>query len=461
MCNETATSEAGRCFEEQVENMKEYLVYSILDVVRRRMATTAGTDIAPDYRYAQLATQMQSGHWAFEVGLKTLIENSQGEYKRTHDLPKLYSKLRGVNPQAFDDLDKVYRDTVNFYRLNDLEEDLSGYLARVGKEKVFERLRYAALDQPAVAFRDVPLSEVYFELLAVLKDYEKLGLRPFHLPSLRIDQQVVDVLTGAMTSAPDEFERRKDAWTWLCNKVKSDSMAWRDLLLHARRRDFRLEEAQSDRVEVLLRGAYETLTGREQNSDVHVDPALNYYLRRIAYVPRGSEQTRGTPRPSLSDESDDVTFGQISSPSGKYLGSVSKLPDGAWVVDPPNAQRLTFEMKGDAVLYVARAQTRILRVHLGEGKRQDVRIVHDKDYIEWPTVAVGDDWQPPAGPDDATLVFWDECPFEVGDSLEAALLPFDDDFRSVLRIKAKVHSRTEQSCVIRGDWVVDVRKDTD
>ena len=283
--------------------MKEHLVYSILDVVRQDLATSAGTDMVPDYHYAQLAKQMQSGHWAFEVGLKTLIEKSQGEYRWTHDLPKLYSKLRSVNPQAFGDLDKVYRDTVNFYRLVELEDNLAGYLARVGKQEVFERLRYAALNRPQVAFRDVPLSQVYFELVAVIRDYEVSGLRTYHFPSRRVDQQVKDAVVHSMTSDPEEFERREAAWEWLCNLLMTDSEAWRDLLHRARQQDFRLEGAHNDRVEVLLRGAYDTLTSREQNSDVQPDPALNYYLRRIEYVPRGSEQNKGTPEPVLSSNS--------------------------------------------------------------------------------------------------------------------------------------------------------------
>ena len=417
--------------------------------------------MAPDYLYAQLAMQMQSGHWAFEIGLKTLIEASHAEYKWTHDLPKLYSNLRSVNPQAFCDLDKVYRDTVNFYRLTELEEDLSGYLARVGKQEVFERLRYAALNRPQVAFRDVPLSQVYFELLAVIRDYEVSGLRTYHFPSRRIDQQVEDAVVRAMTSDSEEFERRKTAWEWVCNLLKTDNLMWRDLLHRARQQDFRLEAAHNDRVEVLLRGAYDTLTSREQNSGVHFDPALNYYLRRMEYAARGAEQRKGTPAPVLSDTGEDALAARVLSPYGESLGMIAKNQDGAWLADPLNAQGFVFEEKDDAALYIVRAQTRILRTNLDQHHYKDVRIVHDMDHLPWPTMAVGDDWRMPDGPYEATLVFWDECPLEVGDQLDAALLPLDDESKSVLRIEAQVISRTERNCLIRGNWVVDVRKSTD
>ena len=433
--------------------MKEHLVYSILDVVRKDLATSAGTDMVPEYHYAQLAKQMQSGHWAFEVGLKTLIEKSQGEYKWTHDLLKLYFKLRSVNPQAFSDLDNVYRDTVNFYRLTELEDDLAGYLARVGKKEVFERLRYAALNRAQVAFRDVPLSQVYFELLAVLRDYEEIGLRARHFPSRRIAQQVEAAVVRAMTSDPEEFERRKDAWTWLCNLQETGDVSWRTLLHRAYQRDFRLEGAQSDRVELLLRKALETLTSRGQNSGVNFDPALDYYLSRIKYVPSGAEQNKGTPEPVLSGRGENDVIAQVSSPSGVSLGLIEKLQDGAWLARPQMTQGFAFEKKEDAALYVVRVKTRILRASLGQHQHKDVRIVHDMDHIEWPIEAVGDDWRLPAGPHDATLTFWDECPFEVGDSLDAALLPFDDEDKSVLRINAQVISQTERKCVIRGSWV--------
>ena len=434
--------------------MKEHLVYSILDVVIRDLATSAGTDMAPDYLYAQLARQMQSGHWAFEIGLKTLIENSQGEYKWTHDLSKLYSRLRNVNPQAFGDLDKVYRDTVNFYRLADLEDNLAGYLARVGKQEVFERLRYAALNLPQVAFRDVPLSLVYFELLAVIRDYEESGLRTYHFPSRRIDQRVEEAVIHAMASGPDEFERRKDALEWLSNLLNLDNLAWRNLLHRARQQDFRLEGAQNDRVEMLLREAFETLISREQNSDVQPDPALDYYLRRIEYVPKGAEQNKGTPEPMLNGNEENDVVARVTSPSGESLGLIRKLRDGAWVAGPFNAPGLTFEMKDDAALNMVRARTRTLRVYVNEHEHKDVRIVHDMDLFLESVRRTCDVWE-------TTLVFWDECPFEVGDSLEAALLPFDDEFKSVLRIESKVHSRTERKCLIRGNWEVDARNSTD
>ena len=94
---------------------------------------------------------------------------------------KLHSNcVRSLKGQAFGDQDKVYiADTVNFYRLVELEDNLAGYLARVGKQEVFERLRYAALNRPQVAFRDVPLSQVYFELVAVMT-----GLRSFWIANV-------------------------------------------------------------------------------------------------------------------------------------------------------------------------------------------------------------------------------------------------------------------------------------
>ena len=434
--------------------MKEHLVYSILDVVRRDLATAAGTDMAPDYHYAQVAKQMQSGHWAFEIGLKTLIEASDAEYKWTHDLPDLYSQLCSVNPQAFSDLDDVYRDTVKFYRLTELEDDLAGYLARVGKKEVFERLRYAALDRSQVAFRDVPLSQVYFELLAVLRDYEEIGLRTRHFPSRRIDRHVVDAVERSVASDPEEFERRKAAWEWLCNLLKTDNLAWRDVLHRARQQNFRLEGAENDRVEVLLRGAYEILIGREQNSDVHRDPALDYYLHRIRYVPSGAEQNKGTPEPVLSGRGENDVVAQVSSPSGVSLGLITKLADGAWVADPHSAGNVAFEAKDDAALYLVRVGTRTLRVYVNETEHKDEKIVHDMDWFLDPVKVKCSCWQ-------TTLVFWDECPLKLGCSLDAAMLPFDDASKSVLRIKAEVISRTERNCVIRGSWVVDVRKSTE
>ena len=342
-----------------------------------------------------------------------------------------------------------------------MEEDLSGYLARVGKQEVFERLRYAALDQPAVAFSDVPLSQVYFELLAVIRDYEKLGLRQSHFPSRRIDRRVEDAVSRAMESDTEEFERREAAWTWLCKLQKTEDLAWRDLLHRAHQRDFRLEGAKNDRVELLLRKALETLTSRDENSGVNFDPALYYYLRRIEYSPKGVEQQRGTPEPVLTDSSEDAVATRVLSPSGEALGMIAKKRDGAWIAEPLNAQGSAFEEKDDAALYVVRAQTRILRLNLGQHQYRDVRIVHDDDLLPWPTVAVGDSWGIPAGPYEATLCFWDNCPLDLGGTLDAALLPFDDQRESILRIEADLVSRTERTCLIRGNWVVDVRRSTD
>ena len=435
--------------------MKDHLVYSILDVVRKDLATSAGNDRVSDYHYAQLAKQMQSGHWAFEIGLKTLIEKSQGKCKAWgHDLFDLYSKLGCVNVKAFDDLNRVYSDTVDFYRCDDLEEDLSGHLARVGSKEVFVRLRYAALDKPAVAFVDVPLSQVYFELLAVLRDYEAIGLRTRHLPSLRIDQQVEDAVVRAVEGDPEEFERREEAWTWLCNKIESDNLAWRDLLHRARQQGFKLEGAPNDRVETLLSEAYSTLTSQERNSEVNPDPALDYYLRRIEYVPSGAEQNNCTLEPVLSGGAENDVVAQVCSPSGESLGLIERLSDGAWVANLSGGRHVVFETKDDAALYLVRVGTRTLRRYVNEGEHEDLRIVQDIDWFLEPVGRRRNVWE-------TKLVFWDECPLEVGDQLEAALLPFDDEHKSVLRIETQVVSCTEHNCVVRGGWFADVRRSTE
>ena len=156
----------------------------------------------------------------------------------------------------------------------------------------------------------------------------------------------------------------------------------------------------------------------------------------------------------LSSNAENDVIAQVSSPSGESLGLIEKLRDGAWVAEPFNVRGLTFEMKDDAALYVVRAGTRALRVYLHENEYKDVRIVHDMDWFLEPVSRGCNGWE-------TTLVFWDECPLEIGDQLDAALLPFDDESKSVLRIEAQVHSRTERSCVIRGSWAVDLRRDTD
>ena len=110
----------------------------------------------------------------------------------------------------------------------------------------------------------------------------------------------------------------------------------RSALEVAVRQDFAIKD-DDEFVSQTLRDAY---TDLQQSKD----PAVIYFLRTLAYLPKGSQIRNPDVVPEVEWFSQDQTRGMVVTPAGTHLGFVEKLPDGAWEITP-----LTESSKGNAI----------------------------------------------------------------------------------------------------------------
>ena len=96
-----------------------------------------------------------------------------------------------------------------------------------------------------------------------------------------------------------------------------------------------LEEAVTQRFVVkddqfvvqTLRDAYEDLRQSK-------DPAVQYYIRTLTYLPEGSQRLNPDAVPEIEWRNHDQTSGTVVTPAGTCLGIVEKYADGGWGIIP-------------------------------------------------------------------------------------------------------------------------------
>ena len=96
-----------------------------------------------------------------------------------------------------------------------------------------------------------------------------------------------------------------------------------------------LEEAVTQRFVVTddqfvvqtLRDAYEDLRQSK-------DPAVQYYIRPLTYLPEGSQRLNPDAVPEIEWLNHDQTRGRVVTPAGTCLGFVEKYADGGWGIIP-------------------------------------------------------------------------------------------------------------------------------
>ena len=158
------------------------------------------------------------------------------------------------------------------------------------------------------------------------------------------------------------------------------------LKAHTARRSA-LEEAVTQRLVVkddqfavqTLRDAYERLTDLRQSKD----PAVQYYIRPLTYLPEGSQRLNPDAVPEIEWLNHDQTRGRVVTPAGTCLGFVEKYADGGWGIIPSEvglvqvteiARALT-----DAKAYLVNHLTKQVRVTVN-GESKQLRMVGKRDF---------------------------------------------------------------------------------
>lgn len=125
----------------------------------------------------QRMNRLSVAHSAAEDGFKFLIRRSGASYPTTHNLMKLFSKLKTCDPSTADLLDNAFAAVTAFYG-TDMSDpchrhlgSISDYLGKVGNDKSFTLMRYLELESsvhdPALQFMHV---EFHHEILCALDE---------------------------------------------------------------------------------------------------------------------------------------------------------------------------------------------------------------------------------------------------------------------------------------------------
>ena len=124
-----------------------------------RLCRENGT-YSSEYANAKWAPLYALAHWGIENGLKALILQAVGQHPRGHDLYELFRLLESKDASKAKNLEHAFADIANFYTI-DVDrwvhfQSLKPYLREFGKDELYEKFRYWALEDKGLYH--IPLS---------------------------------------------------------------------------------------------------------------------------------------------------------------------------------------------------------------------------------------------------------------------------------------------------------------
>ena len=178
---------------------------------------------------------------------------------------------------------------------------------------------------------------------------------------------------------------KKDSVHWYRNWLVIDHTTRWSALKEAVRRNFAIKDDEF--VSQTLRDAYSDL---QQSKD----PAVQYYVRTLAYLPKGSQRRNPDAVPEVEWFGQDQTRGMIVTPAGICLGFIEKYPDGGWGIMPQEEGLVQVtdiaESVADAKDYLVNRLTGQVTVTI-KGESRQLRIVSEKDFFPLPVWTPGID----------------------------------------------------------------------
>ena len=372
--------------EKQTEPMdiveKYKIQKSIEDVISILDSAPIQRDLILETNLVQLTNRMPIAHLAVERGLKALIADVGGPKEYGHSLNKLYRALNKCDAKAANFLEVAFQDAVKFFRYNVKDKgfghfrSLKDYLSKVGKKKDFDALRYWAIGESPKGGSPIPYISppIHRELLC--------ALWCLYLPSRRetVSDRVERAVADAMFSrrhiayGSDETDKEK-AVRWYRNWLTRDHATRCDALAEAVHKNFMVGD--NEFVFQTLREAYADLKRSE-------DPAVQYFLQTLSYLPKGSQRRGADARPEVKWNSNMKTKGMVVTPAGSCLGYVEKSANGAWAIIPQEEGLVQVtavaEALADARAYLVNRLTREVVVTVS-GESKQLRIVNDNDFF--------------------------------------------------------------------------------
>ena len=317
---------------------------------------------------------------SIERGMKALITGGGGEYdkgRRGHGLNYLYRKLGNSDEDSADFLAEAFQDAVKFFGYNVNYKgfghfrSLDDYLSQAGTERTFERLRYWAIEptKKEEPFKYIAPS-IHRELLYAL--WSLFFSKRRETVSARVEREVAEAM----------YNKRG---IFFCSDDTSKEQSVRryeDWLKKHTTRSGALEEAAhqifvigDDFANQTVRDAYDDLRQSK-------DPAVQYYIRTLTYLPKGSQGRNPDARP-VSKPNQDLypTAVTVATPAGRDLGIIERYPDGAWGISPSEDVQETniAEALADAKAYLVNRLTKQVTVTVN-GESKQLRMVGEDFY---------------------------------------------------------------------------------
>ena len=369
-----------------MDTMERYKIQgSIEDVIDILDSAPMHRDLIPETMIVQLTNRVPIAHLAIERGLKALIADVGGTTEPIHSLNRLYRDLKKCDKDAAAFLAEAFKDAFRFFGYNVNAKgfghfrSLGDYLSKVGTEKAFDALRYWAIGEPPKGENPIPYISppIHRELLR--------AVWCLFFPNRRetVSGRVERIVTHAM------FNGRHIAYGSDDTSTEQSVRRYREWLFeeHANCCSA-LEEAVEQRF-VVKDDEFANQTVRDAYKDLQQsrDPAVQYYLTTLSYLPEGSQWRNPAAVPEIEWSNQDQTSGMVATPAGTPLGFVEKFADGGWGITPSEdgLVRVTEIARAlrDAKTYLVNRLTREVTVTVN-GESKHLRMVGDRDFFPKP-----------------------------------------------------------------------------
>ena len=184
------------------------------------------------------------------------------------------------------------------------------------------------------------------------------------------------------------------------------------------------------------------------------DPAVQYYIRTLTYLPKGSQCRNPDARPVSKPNHDSPypTAVTVATPAGRDLGFLERYPDGAWGIDGLGWETEIADTLADAKAYLVNRLTKQVTVTVN-GESKQLRMVGEIFHPE-----LGWTSEPPCTHD---IEFWDENHGLLPGEEVSIELQWKADHRSVSVLEGTVTAVEKQKVSIKGTYVITLKQTVD
>ena len=430
--------------------------YKIKQSIKDTIAILDSAPIRPDLVYETNAVQLTNrapiAHLAIERGLKVLIDDAGGTAEDIHSLNTLFRELGKWDASSADYLAKAFDDAVNFFGYNvnvsrfGHFRSLYDYLSKTGTENAFKAFRYWARGESSkvdpIPFISPP---VHRELLCALCCLFIPNRR--ETVSDRVEREVAhSMFSGRHISYGANDTQKKQSVQWYKNWLFNTHTSRRTALEDAVDKGFSVTDDEF--VTETLRDAFNEL-GQSK------DPAVQYYIRTLTYLPKGSQRPNPDAIPEVAWHQEDQS-GSVVTPAGACLGFIEKYADGAWGIEPLGGSAYATAWSiADAKHYLVNGLTRQVTVTVS-GEPKQLRIItgqdsfHPSNPTSWTEVKEDPAYE---------VEFWDaNHGLRPGEEVSMELQS-DAVQRLVSVLEGTVTKVEEQKVSVTGTDYADVKKD--